>query len=116
MKVLFFVLNNVNKLEDLLIQLSNRGLRGATIINSTGMAQSLYGTNSLMMDSLKVLLNPGSEENRTIFTIVDDEQEKMFYEVVNEVIGPLSKPNTGIIFTLPIDSFNGLVPKKSQDK
>ena len=40
----------------------------------------------------------------------------MFYEVVNEVIGPLSKPNTGIIFTLPIDSFNGLVPKKSQDK
>ncbi len=109
MKMLVFVLDNVDKLDPLLTELSKQGLRGATIINSTGMARSLYSTGSVMMRSLKILLDSEHEENKTIFTVVDKKQEQIFYQAVDKIIGPLSEPGTGIIFTLPIDSVGGLV-------
>lgn len=110
MKMLIFVLNDVEKLEALLEELSKMGLRGATIINSTGMARSLYGHQSVMMNSLRVLLDSDHEENKTIFTVVDQQQEEIFYKAVDKVVGSLSEPNTGIIFTVPVDSVNGLIP------
>ena len=109
MKLLIFVLNDVEKLDELLLALSNGGLRGATILNSMGMASSLYSNGeSVFMNSLKALLDPQNPENRTIFTVVDGQQEELFRETVNRVIGSLSEPNTGILFTLPIDSIEGL--------
>ena len=60
------------------------------------------------MNSLKALLDPDLPDNKTIFTVVDDEQEAIFVKVVEEVIGDLSKPNTGIMFTLPISDVKGL--------
>ena len=115
MKMLIFVLNDIGKLDELLIELSKRGLRGATIINSIGMARSIYKSKSsntyesIIINSLKALLeSSSSDENKTIFTIVDEIQEKMFYEVVEKIVGPLSKENSGIIFTVPVDSVRGL--------
>lgn len=114
MKVLIFVLNKVEKLDELLIELSNNGLKGATILKSVGMAKSIYNSTkkeesrNIIMDSLKILLSETDNENRTIFTVVDESQEKIFYNTVEEVIGPVSKENTGIIFTIPLSSVYGL--------
>ena len=109
MKLLILVLNNVSKLDNLMVELANQGVKGATIINSTGMAHSLYNhQESKLMNSLKALLDPDLPDNKTIFTVVDDEQEVIFVKVVEEVIGDLSKPNTGIMFTLPVSDVKGL--------
>ena len=123
MKVLIFVLNDISKLDELLIELSKNGLRGATIINSIGMARSIYKSKSsntyesIIINSLKALLESSSnDENKTIFTIVDEAQEKMFYEVVEKIIGPLSKENSGIIFTIPVDSVKGLSKNANEAK
>lgn len=109
MKMIVLVLNNIKKLDNLLVEFSKNGLKGATIINSTGMAHSLYGTNSTIMSSLKILLENDNKENKTIFSIVDDKQEKIFNDCVLKVIGSLSEPNTGISFTIPIESVNGII-------
>ena len=123
MKALVFVLNDISKLDELLIELSKNGLRGATIINSIGMARSIYKSKSsntyesIIINSLKALLESStSDENKTIFTIVDDVQEKMFYEDVEKIIGPLSKENSGIIFTVPVDSVRGLTKNVTEVK
>ena len=109
MKLLIFILEDVKKLDDLLLELSKQGLGGATILNSKGMAKSLYAKDeSILMNSLKALLNPEDPENRTIFTIVDQKQEELFKKAVNKVVGSLSEPDTGILFTIPIDSVEGL--------
>ncbi len=113
MKVLVFVLNKVEKLDELLIELSNNGLKGATILKSVGMAKSIYNSTkkesrNIIMDSLRILLSETNNENRTIFTVVDESQEEIFYNTVKEVIGPISKENTGIIFTIPLSSVYGL--------
>lgn len=123
MKLLVFVLNNIDKLDDFLIELSKRGLSGATIINSIGIAQSLYKSKSantyqsVIINSLRALLESNDHhENRTIFSVVDESQEKIFYKAVETVIGSLSKENSGIIFTIPIDSVMGLTSHKNMEE
>ena len=116
MKLLVFVLNRVDKLDEFLLELSNSGVKGATILTSMGMAKSLCdsnkgGSENIIINSLRVLLSNTDDENKTIFTAVDEEQEKIFYDVVDKVIGPISKENTGIIFTMPICSIYGLPEK-----
>ena len=120
MKLLVFVLNDIDKLDDFLIELSKRGLNGATIINSIGIAQSLYKSKSantyqsVIINSLRALLESNDHnENRTIFSVVDKSQEKIFYKAVEKVIGSLSKENSGIIFTIPVDSVMGLTSQKN---
>lgn len=114
MEVLFLVLNDVDKLDDLLLALSKKGLKGATIITSAGMAKSVYDscvsnkTENIILNSLKILLSNNSDENKTIFTIVNEQQKQIFKNVVDDVIGPLNKKNTGIMFTIPVSSVYGL--------
>lgn len=123
MKLLVFVLNNIKKLDELLVELSKKGLSGATIINSIGIAQSLYKSKnsntyeSVIINSLKALLDSSDHnENRTIFAVVDEPQEKIFYKAVEKVIGSLSKENTGIIFTVPVDSVMGLSSRRDKEE
>ena len=114
MKLLVFVLSKIEKLDDLLIELSKNKITGATILKSVGMATSIYNnlhkdkSYSLILESLKILLNNKNNENVTIFAVVDEKQEKIFFKVVEEVVGSISKQNTGIIFTIKIDSIFGL--------
>ncbi len=114
MEVLFFVLNDVSKLDDLLFELSKRGLKGATILTSTGMAKSIYDSdtlnknNNIIINSLKILLNNNNDENKTIFALVNKSQKQIFKNVVDEIVGPLTKENTGIMFTIPVSSVYGI--------
>ncbi len=111
MELLIFVLNDIEKLDLFLDTLTNRGLKGATILTSVGMAKSIYDSkfsNNVIINSLKILLNNSSEENRTIFTIVNESQKQIFINTVDEIIGSLSKENVGIMFTLPVNSIYGL--------
>lgn len=115
MEILVFILNEVEKLDELLLELSQKGLKGATILTSAGMAKSIYDSNNpnksdnIVINSLKILLNNNNEENKTIFTIVNEKQKKIFQNVVNNVVGPLSEKNTGIMFTIPVNSVDGII-------
>lgn len=109
MKLVVFILNQVDKLEQLLCALSESKISGATIVESTGMARALYNMeDGAFLGSLRLFLNPEQDENRMIFMVLQEEQISVVRKVVTEVIGDLSKPNTGILFTLPIDSVEGL--------
>ena len=109
MKLLVLILDDVEKLETLLCALSEAKISGATIVESAGMARSLYHMeDGAFLGSLRLFLNPDREENRMIFMVLNDEQIQTVKAVIKDVIGDLSEPNTGILFTLPIDSVDGL--------
>lgn len=66
---------------------------------------------------MKALLDSNDHhENKTIFAVVDEPQEKIFYEAVEKVVGSLSKENSGIIFTVPVDSVMGLSSQRDKEK
>ena len=108
MQLLFIVLNKIECLEELLERLSEAKIYGATILESKGMAHSLSEFSDLsFMMSLRMLLDPGHKESRTIFMVINEKQIPTVSKIVNEVTGGLDQPDSGIIFTVPVGYTEG---------
>ncbi len=109
MKLLVFVLNKVEKLEPVLNKFEHIGLRGATILESKGMAMALENYfDGSFIGSLRAVLEPDREDNRTVFMVLKDEDAKKAIDAIEEVAGSFDKPNSGIAFTLPLDFVKGI--------
>lgn len=111
-QVMVLVINQCEKLSKLLAGLNNAGIKGATTIHSTGMAQVLANSNNetdTFLGSLRTMLTPGREENVTIFIVLDEEKINTAVEVIHDVIGTLDKPGAGILFTVPVAFYEGII-------
>lgn len=111
MKLLIFILNKTEKLDRLLKELANAHLTGATVFNSSGMASQLSKNNdetlSNIFGSLRHLLKDNQKENKTIMMVVKEDRIADIERIINEVVGNITEPNTGILFTVPIDFIRG---------
>lgn len=110
MKLMIFVLNNVDHLDPFILRLKEAGIKGATILNSTGMGRMLAENDDLGFDlfgSLRTVLNGPHTESRTIMMVLEEPQVPIVAGVIHKVVGDLSKPNTGIYFVLPLDEVQG---------
>ncbi len=110
MKLLIFILNNTDKLEELMVELSEAGIRGATVIESSGMAQVLTHSkeDDPLIGYLRSFLDTSKTTNKTILFVAGDEDIVIIRKVIKDVIGDLSQPQTGIIFTVPVDFTDGI--------
>lgn len=109
MKLLLIVLNKTEKLDELLEELIERGIKGATIFNSIGMARELGKNieNYPIFGTLRYLHDSDREESKTIFMVIKDEQVEIVKNILTEVVGDLSQPDTAVMFTLPVLSAEG---------
>ncbi len=107
MKVLIIVLNKTEGYEDVLSLLVKNGVKGATIIDSQGMGSSIVNDDIRdipLFGSLKILLQGQHPFNKTIFTVIKDEEK--LQKVVSEIQSLLrdeKTPQGGFMFTLPVD-------------
>ena len=111
MKLVTIILNKTECLNELLENFSENNISGATIIDSKGMVQELYGHDHedlSFLVSFRSLLEPSHKENKTIIMAAKDEDVKIISAIVNKVTGGLNKPDTGILFTVPIDYLEGI--------
>ena len=110
LKLLLIVLNKVELIDELLEDMAERGVKGATILKSTGMAREL----ARIFDELPVFgsgrfqIDVEREESRTIFIVLKDEQIDWVRQSVKKVIGDISQPDTAVMFTLPVLSAEGM--------
>ncbi len=81
MKLLVFVLNRVEKLEPAL--------------------------NSFL-GSLRAMMEPDRVENCTVFMVLKEEDVPCAIACVEEVAGSFDAPNSGIVFTVPVDFIKGI--------
>ena len=115
MKLLVIILNKTDVLDYLLEGLSAAGIKGATIIESSGMAMTLSRLDSSFLSASILGLFTGEEDNRTILSVIKNNQLDTARKIVYNTVGDLSQPNTGIMFTVPLDFVEGTV-KKPVDK
>lgn len=110
MKLLVIVLNDTRKFEDLLLELTDNGIRGGTIIDTSGMAGSLASVYDEIpfFGALKHMLNEDKPINKTLFMVLPEEQVSKAIDCVRKVVPNLEDENTGIMFTLPVDQVVGL--------
>jgi nitrogen regulatory protein PII len=108
MKLFIYVLHKTELLDRLLKELHKNEIKGATIINSTGMGRKLFGTDDqAFIGSLRALFMDSRVESNMILIALPDHQVDVVYKVIDEVVGDLSMPYSGIAFTVPIDQIKG---------
>ena len=103
MQLVVCVLNKTSALEHILRELSEIGVKGATVLNSKGMAHILSENEELkFMESIVKLLNPENSESKTLFVVAPDEKTEEIVSVIDKCTGGLNNPDTGVVFTLPV--------------
>ena len=115
MKLLIFILNKTEVLDRLLKELADEHLTGATVLNSLGMATQLANSNdetfSSIFGSLRNMLKDAKKDNKTIMMVTKEENVARIEAVIDRVVGDIDLPNTGILFTVPVDYLRGFKKK-----
>lgn len=109
MEALFVVLNHEKHLDHLLHELSQRGITRGTILESQGLAATLAQfSNNFGLQYFRQIMNEGRPYNKTIFFVLSSEDCQEVRTIVREVTGGLNHENSGVMFTIPVSSVEGL--------
>lgn len=108
MELIFIVLNKPEVLEELLTRFMDKEIKGATVLDSSGMGH-LVANQFSMFSMFAELGEEKATNSKTIFTVVQsvEEREKVL-AVVESVLGDISKPDTAIFFSVPIGFQKGI--------
>lgn len=110
MQLLVLILKKVELMDELLKQLAKGGVKGATILDGTGMAEALVNMEDLPMFGVlrRILADEEKEVCKLLLFVLKDEQIIQTRNVIKSVVGDFSIPNTGIMFSIPITYVEGL--------
>ena len=104
MYLLVMVLDDVTHLSEVLEAWIGAGVKGVTILESTGINRMLMRTSARpMFMGFSQLFGSGRVGHNTLFAVIDSlDIAQAAAEATEGVIGDLTKPHTGIIFALPV--------------
>ncbi|NLP46473.1 MAG: hypothetical protein GX347_05460 [Epulopiscium sp.] len=110
MYVLFIVLNEADYLMDVLEEIKKLGIRGATVIESMGartMEKAFYDLP--VIGGFMRTLDGNTQMNHTIFSVIEREEQviRVMDHIEKLLGGDMKKPNTGIMFVLPVTHIRG---------
>ena len=114
MHLLMAVVNDPEKVDEILAGFLDLGITGATIISSEGMGR-LLSHEIPIFAGLQTLIAGSRPQNRTIFSVVREDVVDGALELLQEVCGNLTNPATGIAFVLPVTHVVGLAPRLDAD-
>jgi len=107
MKLLLFVLNKEELIEKVLEKFVELGVPGATIIDTVGMGRVLSQEIPIFAGFVDLMAG-ARPSNKTVFTLVRDDSVQDIVKGIEEVVGDLDQPGTGIVFTVPVEDFKGI--------
>ncbi len=107
MKLLVFILNQNEKLEEILEGFLEIGIRGATILDSVGMGK-IISEEIPVFAGLRELFSTANPSNKTILSVIDDELVEPSIRIINKIMGGLEQGGgKGILFYIDIDKYVG---------
>lgn len=104
------VLDDSTRLNEVLVAWRGAGIKGITILESTGMNRILpRHTPQPMFAGFSHLFGGGRVGHQTIFAIVDSEAiAEEAVSATETTLGDLTQPHTGIICMLPVSRVWGM--------
>lgn len=112
MQLLIAVINQEEKLEEILSGFLEIGITGATLIGSEGMGR-LLASEVPIFAGLQALAGRTRPRNQTLFSVLEDEKVDVALALLQEVCGSFDNPATGIAVTVPVTRVLGLKPEMS---
>lgn len=111
MQLLIAVINEEEKLDEILSGFLELGVTGATLVNSEGMGRFIAHDVPIFA-GLADLAARSRPRNYTIFSVIrEPEKVDAVIALLQKVCGNLDDPATGIVFTLPVNRVVGLSPE-----
>ena len=112
MKLLTLILKQTELISELNDELKKIGVHHGTIIDAKSMTKGLSAWSDdyiIIGGFLRRAKNfEYNEECKVLLFILKDELLKEAEKVIENVIGDINKPGTGVMFTVPIDFAEGL--------
>ena len=104
MYMLMMVLDDSTRLNDVLQAWMGAGVRGVTILESTGIHRMLpRETAGPMFAGFSQMFGSGRVGHNTLIAVIDEMAGAETAVAATEaILGDLSQPHTGIIFALPV--------------
>lgn len=109
-QLLIIILKKSEVVDTLMQGLAEKGIKGGTVIETTGMAKSLKSSANLqIIGAISSILGnvPATNSDMIMIALPDDKLEDA-KSVVHEVCGDLSLPNAGVMFAVPISFSEGI--------
>ena len=103
--VIVLVLNDPDRCAEILDAWEAAGVRGATILESSGLGrlrQAAIMDNLPLLPTIGDLFRGEETRHRTLFTVIRNEQIDPIVEATQSVVGDLEKENTGLLFVAPL--------------
>ena len=114
MELLIAVINDVDRVDEILAGLLEIGVTGATVIDSEGMGRVLSQEIPIFA-GLQTLISRSRPQNQTLFSVIDDpEIMENALNIIQEVCGRFDDPATGIAMTIPVTRVVGLAPELTE--
>jgi nitrogen regulatory protein P-II 1 len=111
MELLIAVINDVDRMDEVLAGFLEIGITGATILDSEGMGRVLSHEIPIFA-GLQTLISRSLPQNQTLFSVIDDpEKVERAIALLQDVCGRFDDPATGIAITVPVNRVVGLAPE-----
>jgi len=106
MRLLVAIISKPGQVPDILDEFLEIGVH-ATVIDSTGMVRLL--APHVPFFSRFAEFGRDVAHNKTIFTVIPtDELVNKAVDSIERIVGNLDEPDTGLVFTLPVDFCKGI--------
>lgn len=104
MYMLMMVLDDSTRLNEVLQGWRDAGVKGVTIVESTGVNRVLpRSTAGPMFAGFSQIFGSGRVGHNTLFAVIDDlETADTAVANTEAVLGDLTQPHTGIVFVVPV--------------
>ena len=107
-----FVLDNPDLCNDVLHVWEDAGVRGITILESTGVGRVRRAglrDDIPLMPNLSELFRSAETHHRTLFSVVESaERAESLKQATETITGDLSQPNTGLMFVVELYKVFGI--------
>ena len=110
-KLLVLILSKVDALPEILSEFMNSGIKGTTILDCEGMLRAISNSNiepPPIFGSLRQYLNPGRPKGKVLLTVLPENKIELSKKIIDEKVGGLTNPNTGVCFTISLDDIFGI--------
>ena len=111
MYLLVSVLEETEKLTDIMEGFARIGIKGSTVLDSIGMGRVLMKARATLpvMKQINKVITDLQSSNKTIITVIQNKDIlDQAIRIVKSLCGDLCQPGRGILFALPLEVVEGL--------
>ncbi|RUA15240.1 MAG: hypothetical protein DSY55_06710 [Clostridia bacterium] len=114
-ELLVIILDDLQRLPDLLKNLKDAGVTGVTILSSIGGYRATNLMQDLGLSGLAKMFGANELKRRTIFSVVEAEKIDAAIAAAEQAVGGFGRPNCGILFTIPVSRTVGIANRKQSE-